>query len=220
MLLLTIIGNILNYIHFKQTLFHLQVFSVKDALKSFPEFDTRRLVEWQAKGYIQKLVNKWYLFKEALLDEMLQYRIGNCIYRPSYISMESALSYYHLIPEAVYSQQSVTTRKTISYKTPVGLFHYNSLKPELYFGYHVIRKNEIPVLMADAEKALLDYLYFHPSLKTVQDMESVRLNTTELQNTVDWERLDKYAMVFSSAALDRRINNLKKLLVYVDSLRN
>ena len=71
------------------------------------------------------IINKWYLFNETVVDEAILFRINNCIYKPSYVSLESALSYYHLIPEGVYSQQAVTTRKTMNYQTPAGTFKWD-----------------------------------------------------------------------------------------------
>jgi predicted transcriptional regulator of viral defense system len=213
LLLITKVGNNLTFFAFRNVLIDFKVFSIQDIKKLFPEFDSRRLVEWQQKNYIRKLINKWYLFTEIPVDELLLYRISNCLYKPSYISLESALSYHNLIPEAAYSQQAITTRKTIIYKTPVGTFNYRSVKPELFFGYEIIHKEKLPVMIAEVEKALLDYLYLSPSLKTVKDIEAIRFNIMELQNRVNWEKLDKYALVFGSRTLDKRIKSLKKIIV-------
>ena len=207
----------MTYLEFRNALIGFKVFSVGDAGKLFPGFDSKRLVEWQKKGYIRKLINKWYLFTEVAVDEMLLYRIGNCLYRPSYISLESALSYYHLIPEAVYSQQAISTRKTMIYETPVGTFNYRNIKPAFFFGYQVIRKDQLPILIADLEKALLDYLYLNASLQTTGDIEALRLNYYELKNTVNWKKIEQYALVFESKTLNKRIENLKEVLLHADA---
>lgn len=73
--------------------------------------------------------------------DFLRNRISNCLYRPSYISLESALSHYNFIPEGVYTIQNISTRKTILYETPIGSFQYRNIKPGVFFGYHVIRIN-------------------------------------------------------------------------------
>ncbi|HLY72129.1 MAG TPA: hypothetical protein VKR53_20490 [Puia sp.] len=209
--------NNFNYILFRQAFIDRRVFSRTDVIKRFPNFDSRRLVEWQRKGYIQKITNKWYLFSEISLDEMLLYRIGNCLCRPSYISLESALSYYQMIPEGVYSNQSVTTHTTVIYNTPVGSFNYRSLKPALYFGYQVLHSHQLPVLMAEPEKALLDLLYLNTSLKTAEDIEALRLNYEGWERLVDWKKFDRYARVFDSATLQKRIINLKKSLEHANA---
>lgn len=206
----------MTYWQFRDALLPFAVFSTRDIIKQFPLFDNRRLVEWQEKGYIHKLVNKWYLFTELPLNEMLLYRISNCLYRPSYISLESALSYYNLIPEGVYSHQAVTTRKTVTYETPAGTFNYRTLKSGFFFGYQVLYEGQLPVLMAEAEKALLDFLYLHSRLKTIEDLEALRFNYMELHNSIDWSKMEKYALAFDSKVLDKRIMNLKKTLSYVN----
>jgi len=210
LLLITKNRNILTWTEFRNALKGYKVFSVGDARKYFPGFDTRRLVEWQKKNYIRKLINKWYLFAEIPVDELLLFRISNCIYRPSYISLESALAFYHFIPEAVYSQQAISTRKTVSCKTPVGNFIYRNMKPAFYFGYRILKKDDLPVLLAEPEKALLDFLYLSAGLNSLKDIKALRLNVAEIQQTIDWNKLEDYARVFSSKTLDKRIRLLKK----------
>jgi predicted transcriptional regulator of viral defense system len=207
-------GNNLNWIEFRNALIEYKVFSTGDARKYFPGFDTKRLVEWQKKNYIRKLINKWYLFSEVPPDELLLFRISNCLYQPSYVSLESALGFYHFIPEAVYSMQAITTRKTISYKTKDGTFNYRTLKPAFYFGYRILHKDNLPVLVAEPEKALLDYLYLTASLNTLKDMKALRFNYPELNQQVDWKKLDAYAQVFKNKTLDKRIKHLKKLSLH------
>jgi predicted transcriptional regulator of viral defense system len=178
----------------------------------FPDFDNRRLFEWQKKGYIKKLVNKWYFFEDLPHNEALSYRISNCIYQPSYVSLESAFSYYDMIPEGVYSVEAISSRKTVSYRTSAGLFNYRRLPPSLFFGYQIIHYKELPVLMAGPEKALLDYLYFGTGVHSIQDLEAIRFNRFFLQNDVDWNLLEKYIPVFGSKILRTRVDYLKKLL--------
>lgn len=205
----------MNYYQFRQALHDFAVFSIRDIAKLFPEFDTRRLVEWQDKGYLHKLVNKWYLFTDITMNDWLHYRIANCLHRPSYVSLESALSHHNLIPEGVYTVQNITSRKTILYETIAGSFQYRSIKPSLFFGYRADRSNVLPVLIAEPEKAILDLLYLN-RINNMADMEGLRLNTAELNNHVDWEKLMKYAACFESATLNKRVALLKKLKTYAD----
>jgi predicted transcriptional regulator of viral defense system len=201
----------LTYFEFRTQLHDFAVFSTRDIQKIFPAFDSKRLVEWQRKGYIQKLINKWYLFTDIRLNEMLLYRISNCLYQPSYVSLESALSYYSLIPEGVYSIQAISTRKTITCQTPVGNFNYRSCKPAFFFGYQILKIDNLPVRMAEIEKAILDYLYLSPKLKSMSDLEALRLDQSTLKNVVNWAKLDKYAKLFGSTALDKKLSKLKKM---------
>ena len=69
------------------------------------------LVNWQRKGYVQKLRNGWYRFSDETVNEQLLYLIANKIYNPSYVSFESAFSFYGIIPEGVFSILSATSQK-------------------------------------------------------------------------------------------------------------
>lgn len=217
LLKITIIRNNLSYINFKKELHPFKVFSLSDIRKVFLHFDSRRLIEWQRKGYLAKVINKWYLFTDIPVTENLLYRISNCIYRPSYLSLESALAFHHLIPEAVYSQQAVTTLKSITYNTAAGSFNYRKIKPGLFFGYQVLHLDGLPALMADMEKALLDFLYFQSGNITEENLMAFRLNITELQHSLNWDKMAQYATVYNSNILNRRIGVLHKIINHVNA---
>jgi predicted transcriptional regulator of viral defense system len=176
------------------------------------------MVEWQQAGYIAKIINKWYLFTDLEIDEFLRTRISNCLVRPSYISLQTALSFHGLIPEGVYTFTSVTTRKTMRYETAWGNFVYRSVKPQLFFGYHADHTREIPVLMAEPEKAILDFLYLSPTLHSVADLNSLRINRDLFDRIIDPVKLQSYATCFESATLKRRLSLLNKSLRHADPL--
>lgn len=202
----------MNFISFRDSFLPFKIFNTTDVVKQFPGFDFKRLNEWQKKGYLQKIVNKWYIFKEIHVDELLLFRISNCIYRPSYISLQSALSYYQLIPEGLYQQQAITTLKTQRYATVQGNFMFRNMKPTLYFGYKIIHHHSLPILIADMEKALLDYFYLTPSLNTTEAFEALRLNDAVLREKLDWNKLQEYASEFKSKTLDKKIIHLQNYI--------
>jgi predicted transcriptional regulator of viral defense system len=206
----------MSYLDFRTALYSFEVFCIRDIEKMFPKFDSRRLVEWQRKGYIQKLINKWYVFADIPIDDRLRNRISNCLHRPSYISLESALSHYGLIPEAVYSVQNITTKKTIAYETIAGTFNYRNIKAQLFFGYEVDNSQTIPLLIASPEKAILDYLYLNHQLNTIEDIEGLRLNLTTFNETINKNRLTSYAACFESKTLNKRLNLLNKINKYAN----
>ena len=102
----------MNFIEFSKTFSDWPLFSIHEILKLYPNFDRKNLVRWQEKGYIKKIRNKWYIFSDKNINEINLFYIANSIYSPSYISFESALSYYNIIPEAVFSVTSATSLKT------------------------------------------------------------------------------------------------------------
>lgn len=202
----------MNYQLFRESLHHLKLFSIEDVKKLFPSFDFRRLVEWQNKGYVKKVINRWYLFSDIELDDNLKLWIANRIYQPSYISLESALAYYHLIPEAVYTTTSVTSNKTASFEPFSQVFSYRHIRPTLFFGYGVIEWQGFPIKMAQVEKVLLDYLYLNTHINTEQHLEALRLNVHDLREQLNLQKLNDYMVLFGSRALSTRVGVLLKHL--------
>lgn len=84
--------------------------------------------------------------------------IANHLRGPSYISMESALSYWGLIPERVYEISSVTIKTSKVFATPLGRFSFQHLRTPYYsFGLNSVRITEFQTAMiASREKAICD----------------------------------------------------------------
>ena len=205
--------NRISYLAFLEQMEVFRVFSTQDIYKAFPHFNSRRLVEWQAKNYLQKLSNKWYCFAKMERSEFTQFRVANLLCKPSYISLESAFDYYGLIPESSFSTTSVTTKKTSHFENDRGNFTYQSIKNSLFFGYKTIYSSSQPILMAEFEKAILDYLYLHPEIQTVADIEALRFNADVLGG-IDWEKFAIYLSLFDSRALEKRVRVFKQTYHY------
>ena len=84
--------------------------------------------------------------------------LANLIYGPSAISQSYALSYYGLIPEAVHTVTSITSKRNKSFNTPVGDFTYAYLPLAKYVIGIQLQKlsNDTSFLIATPEKALCD----------------------------------------------------------------
>ena len=116
--------------------------------------------------------------------------IANHLYGPSYISLDSALSYWGLIPERVYEISSVTTNNSKMYKTAVGRFNYKNMPLPYYsFGIQQVQlTKKQSVLMASKEKALCDRIIATPGvlLRSVKQtlellMEDFRIDENNLR---------------------------------------
>jgi len=197
----------MRFVDFKEKLKDFEVFGLGDIRKVEAGFDQRRLNEWMAKGYIKKIRRGYYIFSDISLNERALFLIANTIYHPSYISLEMAFSLYGLIPEAVYGITSVTPLKTNQFKTEFGVFSYKHIKPELMFGYELREQNKRRYLVAEIEKALLDFLYLNPQIKEAGDFEGLRFNSAEFKAKADIGRLNKYLDAFGVRALAARVNN-------------
>jgi hypothetical protein len=84
--------------------------------------------------------------------------IANHLRGPSYVSLESALSYWGFIPERVYEITSITIKTAKKYNTPVGRFNYQYLPSPYYsFGIESIKlTSKQTALIASREKAVCD----------------------------------------------------------------
>lgn len=188
------------------------VFSIREIEKHFPGFDSRRLVEWQEKGYIQKLRNRFYYFTGRAVNEQYLFFAANELYNPSYVSLESALSWYGFIPEGVFQVTSCSSRKTQSFETPVGEFGYRHIKPALFFGYRLEKWNHHHFAIADPEKTVLDYLYLHHEIAETDDFKLLRWNSTEMNSRLSMMKIHQYASHIDSKALLNRLHILKEFL--------
>ena len=202
----------MNYFDFRQQFSPYHIVSQREIEKMHPDFNKMNLVNWQRKEYIQKLRNGWYRFKDEAVNEQLLYLVANKIYSPSYISFESAFSYYGIIPEGVFTILSATSQKTAGFTNDLGTFTYTSLKPNLMFGYDLIKYKNQVFKIAQMEKSILDYVYIHHNLTGVDDFIDLRWNKFILQKELNRERLDGYLSLFKSTALNQRINLFKQFI--------
>jgi hypothetical protein len=135
--------------------------------------------------------------------------IANHLRGPSYISLESALSYWNMIPEKTYEISSVTIKTSKLYKTPVGRYSYQQLKAPYYAcGIKSIAYSpKQTILIASPEKALCDKVVLTSkiNLRSIKQsreflMEDLRIDS-EILKTLDTKTIDswiKYAPKKSS----------------------
>ena len=145
-----------------------------------------------------KLRNGFYILKDARPS---LYVIANRLYRPSYISLESALSFYKIIPETVYGITSVSTKATREFESEIGIFSYQKIKREAFIGYELKDIHGEKIFIADAEKALADYLYF-------VDLKKVILNDRLYLKNINKKKLMVYISVFNRKSLKKLIDQI------------
>lgn len=188
----------------KQFLPHL-IFSLLDIQKVYPNFSYRQLDRWEKKGYLVKIKQGYYTLSGKDLNRNFLYYVANRIYSPSYISLEMALSFYNLIPEEVFLITSVSTKKTNNFNTPLGNFNYRHIKPSIYFGYKLLDyEKKHNVIIAEPEKALLDYLYLNTQLRLDNDFKEIRINRTEFVDQINLEKFNTYLDAFENKSLVKR----------------
>ena len=196
----------MKYETFRQTFKDYTVFSLDEIRKLEPRFHRRRLSEWQDRGYLKKLSRGYYIFSDLPLREEVLFEIANRIYPPSYVSFETALAYHKLIPASVYAVTSAATRKRYRLRAPVAEFFYRTVKKNLFFGYDLVAYGDKSFKIANLEKALLDYFYFHTDLRNEDDFSSMRINRAMFFEHLNKKRLHAFLGKFSQKALAKRIH--------------
>ena len=168
---------------FRREMYPLGCFTTNQAYAWRDSFDKNNLSRWVSQGLLVRLRNGYYTFPEYLGDPDFAFYLANRIYRPSYISLHTALAFYSLIPESIVHITSITTLKTAAFTSSFGTYTYNSVKSELMFGYESrppAPDSRFPIpgslLLATPAKAIADLLYLNPFYNTPAEMEELRID--------------------------------------------
>jgi hypothetical protein len=147
----------------------------------------------EKRGEIVRLKKGLYVVSEKISRKKISRElIANHLYGISYISLETALSHYGLIPEKVFALRSITTKRAKQFENAFGSFEYISV-PLDYFSIGIrqeIVDNEYAYLIATPEKALCDLILATPPnlrLRSVNAMQAyleddLRIDFSTVQN--------------------------------------
>ncbi|MDR1882689.1 MAG: hypothetical protein LBR26_07895 [Prevotella sp.] len=201
----------MTFLEFKDKMFDLACFNTYQVYAWQPGFDRNNLTRWVKKGYLIRLRQGSFAFSGYKNKPDYPLYFANRIYRPSYISLHTALAFYGMIPEAVVQITSVTSLKTESFNNDFGEYSYKSVKEDLMFGYELKPMTDNRTIQfATAEKALLDLLYLYPFYNSEQELEELRLDENYLQDDLNTDLLMDYCAKFQCKALDHRVKLLFK----------
>lgn len=201
----------MTYLEFKDKLFELACFNINQIYAWQPDFDRNNLTRWVKRGYLIRLRQGYFAFAEYMSKPDYYLYFANLIYRPSYISLHTALSFYGIIPESIVQITSVTSLKTESFSNAFGEFSYKSFKENLLFGYDLkpLDNNRI-IKIASPEKAILDLLYLYPFYNNIQEIRELRFDEDFLYENLNSRLLLEHCSLFESKALDQRVRQLFK----------
>lgn len=163
---------------------------------TIPKLKTKRyLGKWVNEGFLVRLRQGLYAIKSDLPSEE---EIANRLYQPSYLSFEYALAFYNILPEMTYIITSATTKSTRNFNMGPKTFTYLTIKQKAYTGYGITKIGERSFLIAEPEKALVDYLYFVAlSKKPINE----RLNLENLNK----EKVVEFAKLYNRPKLNKLI---------------
>jgi hypothetical protein len=158
------------------------------------------------------------LAPEYRKKELHPFALASLLQAPSHVSLESALSYHALIPEAVYQVSSVSTRRRKAFTTPLGVFVFYcvpAVQPRA--GVEAVKLGDISwAYVATPLRAIADMVYLNREIVWGKNgmrylLESLRIEREELQ-ALRFDRCDEIIAGFRSRRVKAFLNGLRKEL--------
>lgn len=170
----------------------------------------RQLSRWTGAGRLYQLRRGLYAvappFRKVRPHPFL---VANRLVLGSYVSLQSALAHYGLIPEAVPVTTSVTSGRPGRWETPLGAYEFRHIQDELLAGYRWMEVAEGQLAyVASPEKALLDLVYLEPDADSSQYLEELRLQHLEI---LDLDELRRLAAHMGKPKLKRAAERIARL---------
>lgn len=145
-------------------------------------------------GWFRRLKQGLYLIIDSLTSrsqiDVSLLSIANALVNNSYVSLSYALNYYQLFDQYSSTLVSITIAESKKYLFDDYIFRYSKVKDEMYFGFTDKIIDGKRVRLAEAEKALIDYLYLDKSFESASLVfEKLRDHAQE----IDTKKLQEYA---------------------------
>ena len=179
----------------------ITIFTPQDFQRIFHTSRSRTkyfLEEYTRGGLFLRLKKGLYTLRGDLPPEE---EIANLLYRPSYVSFEYALGAYNILLEMTYSVTSATSKPTRTFEVDGRIFSYYTIKREAFTGYTPLKIRGRTVLMAEPEKAVVDFLYF---VSLGKKPKNERLNISNL----DRQKILDYASLYQRKGLDNLLREV------------
>lgn len=162
----------------------LKFFTTKD-LKDLLEIKNRRTFEETVKRLeSEKVLTKIERGKYIKTNsEYSKFELSQFIYGPSYISLETALSYYGLVEQLPIEITAVSTKKSIEKEFEEQIYSYKKINKELFVGY----RREEDFLIAFPEKAIFDQLYLSLfGIKSANILKNIKKDSFDSQKVLEY----------------------------------
>lgn len=180
-----------------------------------PQIVRLQLTRWVNSGRIYQLRRGLYAIAPPYQKTQPHpYVVANHLQRASYVSLQSALAFYGLIPETVNITASVTTGRPERVETPLGVFDFRHIQTRLLFGYRMTDLAGQRALVATPEKALLDLIYLQPGGQTVDYIRELRLQNLD---RLDLDLLKEQSETFDSPKMRAAV---RAIFQFVDGSKN
>ena len=207
--LLKIKTHIIDYATLKSILINLGYTNINDKINSL-----------KRKGIITSLKKGMYIHTSSVNNNIVSKEIisNNLLDGPSYISLDYALYYYGLIPEAVHEVTAVTTKRSKKFNTDFGIFSYKQIKKELFnIGLKIETSAKGSFLIAGKAKAICDKVYFTKEISLTSKQTIIEFLTDDIRMDIDdlpginKEVIESYYAISKSKKIKLLMNFIKEL---------
>ncbi len=178
----------------EQPLFHTSHLGV------FPDSRPVVLVQlsrWINAGKLAQLRRGWYLIQKPFRTKELSAAfVANTVVRPSYLSLEWALQYHGMIPDAAFQPTSITTRRGVHFTADDRYFLYHHVSPRFFHGYGSFEYSGERIIIATPEKSLLDHIYIFALRNpfSILWLEGLRLQNLDRFDIEEFRRLSSLVL--------------------------
>ena len=104
---------------------------------------------------------------------------------PSYVSLQSALSFHNIITAFSYQITGITIKKSKHLLINEKDYSYSKIDTKLFWGFE--KKEDF--LIATPEKALLDYVYFASKGLVNLDWDEIDMTNLDKKLLLKWARM-------------------------------
>ncbi len=161
----------------------------------------QKILDMEQKGELVRLKRGLYITANGKHNLFL---VANHLYGPSYVSCESALRYYGLIPEHVESVISVSTLRSKEFENALGHFSYRHIPMDYYPQDICIQtEKDVSFQIASPEKALADLVILTAGIRLRYKKEILEYLEQDL-------RLDMDAFYKMDAGVFERLATISK----------
>lgn len=171
----------------------------------------KQLSRWTAAGKLIQLRRGLYCLAPPYQKQVPHsFLIANHLQRGSYVSLQSALSFYNMIPEGVPATTSLSTGRPEHLNTPLGVYSFRHIQLAWLTAYRLVEVvNGQRAFVATPEKALLDLLYLQTGSDTLEYLRALRLQNLDQLDTV---RLEALAKQSGQSRVERALKIVRELM--------
>ncbi len=155
--------------------------------QQFPAHVRRQLDRWVKSSQVIQLRRGVYALGSPYASvQPHPFAVAGALRKASYVSLQSALSHYGMIPEYVPAVTCVTTNRPEEFDTPLGRFLFRHVATVRFFGFREIEVSpDQHALIATPAKALVDLLYLTAHSDNPEYLRELRLTRPDTLTSHD-----------------------------------